>query len=63
MKNSLYCDWIGSASSWPSSEQDCQSAKIAATAPESSAGSSSGGSSAATAPGSVRYSTIRKSPE
>ena len=44
-------------------EHDCQSAKIAATAPGSSAGSSSGGRSAATASGSVRYSAIRKSPE
>ena len=62
-KNSRYCDWIGSTSSCRSAEHDCQSAKIAATAPGSSAGSSSGGRSAATASGSVRYSAIRKSPE
>ena len=63
-KASLYCERTGSSSSARSAPQDCQSAQMSATAPGSWAASESGsGSSAATRSGSVRYSTVRRSPE
>ena len=63
-KHSWYWARTGSSSSAPSSPQDCQSAQISATAPGSSgAGASGAGSSSATRAGSVRYSTVSRSPE
>ncbi len=65
MKASLYCERTGSSSSLRSSPQLCQSAKIIATAPGSwSSGTnvSGSGSSSATRDGSVRYSTVSRSP-
>src|SRR6185437_16385100 len=63
-KHSRYWARTGSSSSSPLAPQDCQSAQITATAPGSCGASSSGaGSSAATLAGSVRYSTVSRSPE
>ena len=63
MKNSLYWLRIGSSSSSPESEHDCQSTNSAAARPGSSGyGASPGGSTAATAAGSAQYSITRKSP-
>jgi hypothetical protein len=62
MKNSLYWPRIGSISSSPESEHDCQSTKSAAHRPGSACGSRPGGRTATTAAGSAQYSMTRKSP-
>jgi hypothetical protein len=61
---SLYCERIGSRSSSYESEQDCQSAKMTATASgSSSTGARGSGSHRATEPGAARYSIVSRSPE
>ncbi len=63
-KHSLYWLRTGSSSSSFPAPQDCQSAQIRATAPGSSAAGASGaGRSSRTRAGSVRYSTVSRSPE